>query len=282
MQGISLLGAICGDIIGSSFEFNNVKAADFHLFDKDSKFTDDTVLTVAVALALMDNDNRIGDCDYLTEIVKYAKKYPHRDYGSKFESWIINGDYKPYNSYGNGSAMRVSAIGLWYDTIEEVLAQAEKSAIVTHNHPEGIKGAQAVAAAVFFAKEGESKEFIKEYVESNFGYNLNQKLDDIRKDYDFDETCQGSVPQAIIAFLESTDYESAIKLAISIGGDSDTIACITGGIASAYYQYIPDDIVKFVKSKLDKHLNGIVETFDFFIDAKLEESLVGFAKRKYN
>ncbi len=233
-----MLGAVAGDIIGSVYEFNNTHRYDFELFTPRSTFTDDTVLTVAVADCILHGK------DYARTIWEYGNRYPDRGYGGRFPNWLDSKDLKPYNSFGNGSAMRVSPVGFAFDTLEETLAEARRSAEVTHNHPEGIKGAQAVAAAIFLARRGESKGYIREYITDTFGYDLNRTLDEIRPNYTFDETCQGSVPEAIIAFLESNDYEDAIRKAVTLGGDSDTIACITGGIAQAHYGGVPEYIVR--------------------------------------
>jgi ADP-ribosylglycohydrolase len=179
-----------------------------------------------------------------------------------FFRWVRSDSLEPYNSFGNGSAMRVSPVGFAFDTMEDVLAEAKRSAEVTHNHPEGIKGAQAIAAAILLARKKESKSKIKDFIERNFGYNLSQTLEEIRPHYYFDETCQGSVPQAIIAFLESDSFEDAVRKAVSLGGDSDTLACMTGGIAQAYYKTIPDYILKEVKNRLDTDLWAVVEEFN--------------------
>jgi ADP-ribosylglycohydrolase len=242
-----ILGAIAGDIIGSSYEFNNVKSLDFELFTNDTYFTDDSVMTIATMYALL-------NCSAHAELVDYSKvyhgfgiRYPHRAYGGGFKKWLYSANPKPYNSWGNGSAMRASPIGWYCSNIDDVLAEAKRSAEVTHNHPEGIKGAQAAALAVFLARTGESKKAIKKTIQERFEYDLDRTIDEIRPVYKFDESCQGTVPEAIIAFLESTDYENAVRLAVSIGGDSDTVAAITGGIAEAYYQEIPEDIADFVK-----------------------------------
>ena len=250
-----MLGAIAGDIIGSVFEWHNIKTTNFNLFSPNSRFTDDTVLTVAVA------DCILNVKDYAKTIKEYGRKYPNAGYGGKFQVWLSDDDLGPYYSFGNGSAMRVSPVGFAFDTMKKVLEEAKRSAEVTHNHPEGIKGAQAVAAAVFLATQGESKQTIKKFVKNNFAYNLDQTLDEIRPTYQFDVTCQGSVPQAIIAFLESSDYEDAIRKAISIGGDSDTIACITGGIAHAFYKKIPELIVERVRGILHSDLLDVVDEF---------------------
>jgi ADP-ribosylglycohydrolase len=225
-----IIGAIAGDIIGSPYEFNNVKSLEFAMFRKGTYFTDDSVLTMATMYALLKQTG------YTKAYREFGRKYPHRGYGGNFKSWIYAGNPKPYNSWGNGSAMRVSPVGWYCGTIDDVLTEARKSAEVTHNHPEGIKGAQAVAAAVYLARTGKSKGEIKKFIADTFAYDLDRTIDEIRPGYDFDVSCQGSVPEAIIAFLESTDFANAVRLAVSLGGDSDTIACITGGIAEAFYQ----------------------------------------------
>ena len=251
-----MLGAIAGDIIGSVYEFNNTHRNDFELFMPQSAFTDDTVLTVAIA------DCILHGRDYARTIWEYGNRYPDRGYGTRFQNWLGSKELKPYNSFGNGSAMRVSPVGFAFNTLEETLVEARRSAEVTHNHPEGINGAQAVAAAIFLARRGESKSRIKEYVVSTSGYDLNRTIDEIRPNYTFDETCQGSVPEAIIAFLESTDFEDAIRKAVTLGGDSDTIACITGGIAQAFYGRVPEHIEKEAKKRLDSPLLRIVDEFN--------------------
>lgn len=250
-----ILGAVAGDIIGSVFEWNNVKTRDFPLFSAMTDFTDDSVLTVATM------DSILTGMDFATAYQSYGRKYPGRGYGGYFSSWIQFPDPKPYYSFGNGSAMRVSPVGWAYDTLEEVLLQSKKSAGVTHNHPEGIKGAQATAAAVFLARTGSGKADIRQYVHDTFGYDLQRNIDKIRPVYHFNETCQQTVPEAIIAFLESTDYEDAIRLAISLGGDSDTLACITGGIAEAYYKEIPELIVQKVLQILPEEMTAVIEKF---------------------
>jgi len=250
-----ILGAIAGDVIGSVFEWDNVKTTNFPLFRKKSSFTDDTVLTVATMDAIVNKK------DYTKVYQRYGRRYPMRGYGGNFKKWLITPRPKPYNSWGNGSAMRVSPIGWAFDRIEEVLEEAKKSAEVTHNHPEGIKGAQAVAAAIFLARTGQSKRAIKTYIETMFDYDLDRTIESIRPDYKFDVSCQGSVPESIIAFLESTDYENTIRLAISIGGDSDTIACIAGSIAQAFYKDIPNEIVVDTMLKLPGEMVKVVRAF---------------------
>lgn len=251
-----ILGAIAGDVFGSIYEWNNIKTTDFDLFKPGCDFTDDTVLTVAIADSLMNKK------DFALTLWEYGNKYPGRGYGGMFRMWLRENNRKPYGSYGNGAAMRVSPVGFAFDDLETVLKVACQSAEITHNHPEGIKGAQATAAAIFLARKGSSKNDIKNYITKTFGYNLNFTIAEIRPTYHFDVTCQGTVPQAIVAFLESTDFENAIRLAISLGGDSDTLACITGGIAAAYYKSIPPDIVYFVTEKLPDEFLDVLQRFE--------------------
>jgi len=250
-----VLGAIAGDVIGSVYEFDNIKTTDFPLFRADSTFTDDTVLTIAVADVLLNGG------DYVGVFKDYFKRYPGRSYGGMFQAWASSAETAPYNSFGNGSAMRVSPVGFAFASLDEVLIEAERTAEVTHNHPEGIKGAQAVAAAIFLARKGNSKEEIKQYVEEWCGYDLGEPLDEIRKYYTYDVTCQGSVPQSIIAFLESSNFEDAVRKAVSLGGDSDTVACITGGIAQAFYGGVPDYIADEALARLDDGLRSVVTLF---------------------
>ena len=273
-----MLGAIIGDIVGSVYEFDNIKTKDFELFKPDCRFTDDTVMTCAVADAIM---NGGSEKDFILSMKKYGRMYPHAGYGGRFRVWLRSMETKPYNSFGNGSAMRVSPCawvmdcgfcartGMWPNR-----DLARLSASVTHNHPEGIKGALAVCDAIFMARfyfggwnieysnpidsdPDECKRRIKEHIENEYGYDLSMSLDEIRKNYEFDETCQGSVPQAIVAFLESTDFENAIRNAISIGGDSDTIAAITGSIAEAAYG-ISEDMKEMALSYLDEPLKDVL------------------------
>jgi ADP-ribosyl-[dinitrogen reductase] hydrolase len=256
MKKKCLIGAIAGDVIGSVFEFNNTKRLDFPLFSQESTFTDDTVLTIAVADCLLHTK------DYTSAFHTFGRKYVGRGYGQRFYTWLGSKDPQPYSSYGNGSAMRVSPVGLAFTTMEKTLEEARRSAEVTHNHPEGIKGAQAVAAAIFLARHGISKPEISTYISRQFFYDLNFTTDEIRPHYLFDETCQGSVPQAIVCFLESTDYESCIRLSISIGGDSDTIACIAGGIAAAFYREVPECIVSETRKRLPEEFTRIIDAFE--------------------
>lgn len=234
-----MLGAILGDIVGSPYEFdhNNYKHKDFPLLSEKSHFTDDTVMTAAVAVGLIDGKGlpERTFCAVQHEMRFWGREYPHAGYGGMFRRWLHAENPKPYGSFGNGSAMRVSAAGWLFDTLDKTLEMAKVTAEVTHNHPEGIKGAQATAAAIFLARTGHSKPEIKRYVEQTFGYDLNRTCDEIRPTYHHVETCQETVPEAIIAFLESVSFEDALRNAVSLGGDSDTLACITGGIAEAFY-----------------------------------------------
>jgi len=250
-----MLGAIVGDVIGSVHEGAGTKTKDFPLFITRSTFTDDSVLTVAVADWILSGQNLV---DLLHA---YTEAYPARGYGGFYYRWASARARESYNSFGNGAAMRVGPVGFAFETLEEVLAWAKRSAEVTHNHPEGIKGAQATAAAIRLARRFRDKDRIRQTVESQFGYDLSARLDDIRLAYCFDETCQGTVPQALIAFFESTSYEDAIRNAISLGGDADTLACITGGIAEAYYGEVPQHLVAPVMARLDKRLAAVVERF---------------------
>ena len=244
-----MLGAIIGDTVGSVYEFNNIKTTEFPLFDPRSNYTDDSVMTMAVAQWLL-NDSKHGMDTLETAFLSFATKYPcpMGGYGPGFYRWLFDpksfegGKRRPYNSFGNGAAMRCSANGWMFDTLEETERVAGLSAAITHSHPEGIKGAQSTATAIFMARNGKSKAEIRDYISKKYGYNLNRTCDKIRPVYDWDSSCQGTVPEAMVAFFDSTDFESAIRLAVSLGGDSDTLACITGGIAEAFYKTIPDDI----------------------------------------
>ncbi len=250
-----MIGAIAGDIIGSVYEASPIKTKVFPLFDPRCRFTDDSVLSIAVANAILEGRS------YLEAIRDIGSRYPYAGYGGYFMGWLLSNNPKPYNSWGNGAAMRVSPIGFAFDTIEDVLDEARRSAEISHNHPEGIKGAQATALAVFLARTTKDRANVTREVQDRFGYDLAGKLDSIRPKYSFDVSCQGTVPPAIIAFLESTSYEDAIRNAISLGGDSDTLACITGGIAGAYYGTVPDYISEKVKQILTKDLWEITEKF---------------------
>lgn len=250
-----MIGAICGDIIGSVHEGAGTKTKDFPLFVPGCRFTDDTVLTVAVAAKML------GEGGYVDLFHRYYHAYPHAGYGGTFGDWARRRLRQPYNSWGNGAAMRVSPIGMALNALDEVLAEARRSAEVTHDHPEGIRGAQATAAAVFLARTGCTKDAMRDEIERRFGYSLSGRLDAIRADYAFDISCQGSVPQSIIAFLESDSYEDTLRNTISLGGDADTMAAIAGGIAEAYYGSVPEPIQARALALLDPPLRAVVEKF---------------------
>ena len=285
-----MLGAIVGDIVGSVYEFNNIKTKDFPLFRDDCFFTDDTVMTCAVAEAIMGLGS---DAEFVQTMKEWGEMYPNAGYGGRFGKWLRSSDTKPYNSFGNGSAMRVSPCawvmncgftartGLWPSIGREL---ARRSAAVTHNHPEGIKGAMATADAIFMCRyyfggyygdgeapindsQEECKRHIKEHIEKEYGYNLSRTLDEIRPTYRFNETCQETVPQAIIAFLESTDFEDAIRNAISLGGDSDTLAAITGSIAEAAYG-IPQWIKDKAMTYLDENIKELIKNWEEFMKGR--------------
>ncbi len=250
-----MIGAIIGDIVGSVFEHQPTKTKTFRLFGNGNRFTDDTVLTIAVADAILNKK------DYGVTIADYAARYTRAGYGASFRDWVKAWDRKPYGSYGNGSAMRVSPVGFAFDTVKAVLSEAKLSAKVTHNHPEGIKGAQATALAILLARKGFAKAAIKQEITERFRYDLDRTLAQIRPTYAFDITCQGSVPESIIAFLESDSYEDAVRNAISLGGDADTQACIAGGIAEAFYGGVPAEIEDQALSMLPTDMKAVVDAF---------------------
>lgn len=249
MKGI--IGAICGDIIGSSREFRPQKTKDFSLYDGYSSFTDDTVMTLAIASWLI--KDKSSKEVLISEIRKFGLKYPNAGYGGMFMNWLNQDNPEPYGSWANGSAMRVSPVSWVADSLEESQKLAKMSAIVTHNHPEGINGALATNDAIYLARNSFTKEKIKKHIEDNYRYDLNRKLDDIRPDYKFDVSCKGSVPESIICFLEAEDYEDTIRNAVSLGGDADTQAAIAGGIASAYWD-VPSKIAARGIKRLDYNL----------------------------
>ncbi len=251
-----MLGAIAGDVIGSAYEANAVKTTIFQLFPPGACFTDDTVLTVATAEALL------GDGDYAAAYRRYGRAYPNAGYGGSFYRWLFSDGTGPYGSWGNGAAMRVSPVGFALDSVDAVLAEAARSAAVTHDHPEGVKGAQATALAVFLARAGTSKEMIKAEIQDRFSYDLTRPLDAIRPGYCFEVSCQGSVPESLIAFQESADYESAVRNAIALGGDADTMACIAGGIAQAFYGSVPAPIAGEVRSRLPDGFLDVLDRFE--------------------
>lgn len=276
-QQFPCLGAIIGDTVGSIYEFDNTKDVRFKYFTSESNYTDDSIMTIAVADWLVSTDRSQAALE--DKLVSWAKQYPcpMGGYGGGFYRWLFapqllgdftddeemtythSGERHPYNSFGNGSAMRASACGWAAKTLEEALDLGKRSAEITHNHPEGIKGAQATAAAIFLARQGETKEAIREYIKNQFGYDLSRSCDEIRPTYNWEGSCQGTVPPAIIAFLDSTDFTSAIRLAVSLGGDSDTLACITGGIAQAFYDEIPDPTMIEMRKRLPAKFWEIME-----------------------
>ena len=279
-----MLGAIFGDIVGSVYEFNNTNNYNFPLLSDRSRLTDDSLMTLAVAKALMETWGQPDDAiraALVREMRDFGRRYPDGGYGGRFRQWLAADDPQPYGSFGNGSAMRVSPAGWLYGTMEETLHAAKLTAEVTHNHPEGIKGAMATADAIFLCRyyfggycgdyemplndnPSECKRRIREHIEREYGYDLSQTLDEIRPSYRFNETCQDTVPQAIIAFLESTDFEDAIRNAISLGGDSDTLTAITGSIAEAAYG-IPDWIKDKAYSYLDEPLKDVLRRWKQYI-----------------
>ena len=271
-----MYGAILGDIIGSPYEFDQGdKTKDFPLFTALSMFTDDSIMTLAVAESLMESLEKSEDLEKTRKrLIRYmqfwGEKYPNAGYGYWFSCWLKDWNPQPFNSYGNGSAMRVSSVGWLYDDLDTVLKMAKLSAAVTHNHPEGVKGAQATAAAIFLARTGYTKEKIKEYTETQFGYDLNRTCDEIRPNYCHKESCQETVPEAIIAFLESTDFEDAIRNAVSLGGDCDTLTCITGSIAEAFYG-VPEELKKKCRGRLPDELEAILLRFEEMLGKKQKE-----------
>ncbi|NOZ90724.1 MAG: ADP-ribosylglycohydrolase family protein [Epsilonproteobacteria bacterium] len=249
-----MLGAIAGDIIGSYYEFHKIKTKEFKLFHPKSKFTDDTTLSMAIAKSLLDNE------PYLDNVVDFGLRYFEVGYGGSFKRWLKSENHEPYNSWGNGSAMRVNPIAWAFDTEEKVLEEARKSAEITHNHPEGIKGAEATALAIFMARNGATKEAIREQISTQFGYDLKRTVDEIRPDYKFEVSCQKSVPESIICFLDSNSFEDCIRNCVSLGGDADTMGAIASGIAEAYYG-IPEEIEKRIWNYLSDEFREILKRF---------------------
>lgn len=259
-----LRGAICGAVIGSPYEsyFTQTKRYDFPMFTRSSRITDDTVCSIAVAEAL------ICDLPFAATMRKWCRRYPHAGYGGNFKRWIFSDTLMAYGSFGNGSAMRVSAVGAIAASLEECLVLAKQSAIITHNHPEGIKGAQAVAVAIYMALRGALKYEIKQEIENRFHYHLSRNYSDIQRCYKFDASCQKSVPEAIICFLQSFDYESAVRRAIALGGDADTQASIAGAIAAAYYGEIPAYIRCFCMKRLPEEMRVVFSRFDLALEER--------------
>ena len=250
-----MIGAIAGDIIGSLYGHYPIKTKAFPLFSRKCYFTDDSVLTIAIARAIMD------DGDYRRALWEVGREYPTAGYGESFYHWLGSSDPQPYNSWGNGAAMRVSPVGFAFDTVDTVLHEAGRTAEVSHNHAEGIKGAQATALAIFLARTTHDKALIRAEITERFGYDLQRSVDDIRPSYSFDISCQGTVPEAKIAFLDSHSYDDAVRNAVSLGGDSDTLACITGGMAEAFYGPVSGDIRDKVRGYLSDELWQITEQF---------------------
>jgi ADP-ribosylglycohydrolase len=261
-----MIGAISGDIIGSLYESSPIKTENFKLFHQFSRFTDDTVMTVAIAESIL------LQASYAENMQKWGRKYPDAGYGISFYHWLFEKHPKPYNSWGNGAAMKVSPIGFAFNSIEDVKAEAERSAISSHDHPEGMKGAKAVASAVYYARHFKDKDKIKDLIEYEFGYDLSRKISEIREEYVFDESCQGSVPEAIIAFLDSISYEDAVRKAVSLGGDSDTLACIAGGIAEAYYGGVPVEIEKEARRRLPEEMLKVIDGFYMTFNLRKSEA----------
>lgn len=264
-----MYGAILGDIIGSPFEFDRTvngvnKTKNFELFSENCGFTDDTVMTIAVVEALTNAGKNAGEetiCNaVINSMQKWGKKYPYAGYGIKFRVWLKEKNPQPYNSWGNGSAMRVSSVGQIFETLERTREVARQTAQVSHNHPEGIKGAESVASAIFLSRNGATKDEIKNYIAKNFGYDLSRTLDEIRPNYYHVESCQETVPEAITAFLESKNFEDAIRNGVSLGGDADTLTCITGGIAEAFYG-VPENLIEECRRRLDKEMLDVIDNF---------------------
>ena len=260
---MKMLGAIIGDIAGSIYEFNNIKTEDFTPFEGKCFFTDDTVMTVAVVDALMSGkrDPKKTEACMIKSMKKFGKSYPNAGYGGRFSAWLLNPDPKPYDSFGNGSAMRVSPVAWYFHSLEKVQQFAEISAKVTHDHPEGIKGASAVATAIFMARNGRDKDYIKRYIELKYHYDFSKTLDEIRPSYNFDETCQGTVPVAFEVFFEAESFEDTLKKAISMGGDSDTLAAIACSIAEGFYP-IPKELKEKALAVLDRKILSMLKKWD--------------------
>ena len=260
-----MYGALLGDMIGAPYEFDRGnKTKDFPLFCEESQFTDDSVMTIAVAEALTDGLSRDDEAvrgALVKSLRRWGRKYPRAGYGARFAVWLCSEDPQPYGSYGNGSAMRVSAAGWLYDTLPQTRRAAALTAGVTHDHPEGIKGAEAVAAAIFLARTGRGKDEIRKYVTGEFGYDLSRSCDEIRPGYRHTESCQETVPEAITAFLEGEDFEDVIRTAVSLGGDCDTLTCIAGSIAEAFYG-VPAPLKAACRRRLPKDMLDVLERFD--------------------
>lgn len=259
-----MYGAFLGDMIGAPYEFDRgSKSKDFPLFKRSSRFTDDSVMTAAVAEALMDS---LGKSDaeiraaLIASMQKWGRRYPNAGYGGMFRRWLVSAEPKPYNSYGNGAAMRVSSAGWLYNDIAAVRKAAALTSVVTHNHPEGVKGAEATASVIYLARTGSTKEDIRAYITAEFGYDLSRTCDEIRPGYHHVESCQQTVPEAITAFLEGTDFEDVIRTAVSLGGDTDTLACIAGSMAEAFFG-VPEELVKECRARLTEDILEVTDRF---------------------
>ncbi len=269
-----MYGAFLGDMIGAPYEFDQGnKTKDFPLFSRESRFTDDSVMTAAVAEALMDSMGKSDEAvkkALVRSMQKWGHKYPYAGYGGMFRAWLEEYDPQPYGSFGNGSAMRVAAAGWLYDSPEETRHVAKLTAEVTHNHPEGIKGAEATASAIYLARTGSSKDEIKAYIIREFGYNLSRTCDEIRPAYHHVETCQQTVPEAITAFLEGQSFEDVIRTAVSLGGDCDTLTCIAGSMAEAFYG-VPAQLKNECTKRLPADLRGVLTRFQVFVCQELKQ-----------
>lgn len=263
-----MYGAILGDIIGSPYEFDRgTKTKEFPLFSKYSSFTDDTVMTIAVAAAFMDLqlEGHGANSKLSASLKKYGRLFPNAGYGARFARWLFMGGKEPYNSWGNGSAMRVSSVAWLYQDLHTVRSAARCSAEITHNHPEGIKGAEATASAIYLARTGSTKAEIKAYIEDNFGYDLSRSCDEIRPNYHHVESCQETVPEAITAFLEGESFEDVIRTAVSLGGDCDTLTCIAGSIAEGFYG-VSEELKQECRNRLPGQLRDVLDRFEQIIE----------------
>jgi ADP-ribosylglycohydrolase len=256
-----MIGAVVGDVVGSAYERRTTKDKNFHMFRTSSRVTDDSVLTFAQM------DYLLNGGDWAGTLKNWARNYPNAGYGQRFIEWAFGDTIRPYGSYGNGSAMRVSPVAWAFENEEEVLEAARESAAATHSHEEGIRGAQATALAIFLARKGYTKDQIRDRLEEEFGYDLSRTVEEIRPDYRWDVTCQGSVPESLISFLDSENYEDAIRNAVSLGGDADTMACIAGAVAEAFYGEVPEDLLKFGFSKMDDlQRKTLTEFYEKFVN----------------
>ncbi len=272
-----MFGAIIGDIVGSPYErrSRNIKTTDFPLFNKRGRFTDDSILTAATADAILHGRS------FVEAYKDWGRRYlDHPFFGRFFMQWLRSDSMEPYGAWSNGCAMRVSPIGWACGTLEETLEMAQESAACTHNHPNGIKGAQATAATIWLGRNGKPKDEIRDYITTKFGYRLNETLDEIRPNYQWDVSCEGTLPVSLLSFLESEDFESALRLAVSVGGDSDTIACIAGSMADAFYRNIPQDIQDFMREKLSEDILNILTEFEAKYVSRKSPSSTDFSENE--